>query len=195
MTEDSFEALEEILEIGTRNSVDLALQSGDLFHDLYPSHDCICRTLRIFEKFVFGARTNNFKIELGPDDRAETFNFLSEEKKVKLPIIGIHGNHDYPMQLSRDSAYEMLSITKNISYIGKSEHLGRLRLRPVVLVSSLARVVVGIYGIGYIKDSLLIPILEKGLYDLEEIPNHVVRSRKCLKVLLLHQNRFKVSMT
>lgn len=172
--------------------MDLGLQSGDLFHDLYPTHDCICKTLRIFEKFVFGSKTHRFRVELSPDDSIANYNFLSEEKKVKLPIIGIHGNHDYPMQISRDSAYEMLSITKNITYIGKADQLGRLRLKPVVLVSSVSNVVLAVYGIGYIKDSLLIPILEKKNYDIELVPEHLRTSHKCVRVLLFHQNRFKV---
>lgn len=192
MTKDSFEALEEILEIGERHQVDLGLQSGDLYHDLYPSHECICKTLRIFEKFVFGSRSHRFRVELSAEDSSANYNFLSEEKKVKLPIIGIHGNHDYPMQMSRDSAYEMLSITKNITYIGKTDQLGRLRLKPVVLVSTVSNVVLAVYGIGYVKDSLLIPILEKKNYDIELIPEHLRTSHKCIRVLLFHQNRFKV---
>ena len=58
---DSFETLDEILDIGDQLEVDLALQSGDLFHELYPSHECICKTLRIFEKYVFGERVHKFK--------------------------------------------------------------------------------------------------------------------------------------
>ncbi len=170
----------------------MGLQSGDLYHDLYPSHECICKTLRIFEKFVFGSRSHRFRVELSQHDSSANYNFLSEEKKVKLPIIGIHGNHDYPMQISRDSAYEMLSITKNITYIGKADHLGRLRLKPVVLVSTVSNMVLAVYGIGYVKDSLLIPILEKKNYDIELIPEQLRSTHKCIRVLLFHQNRYKV---
>jgi metallophosphoesterase superfamily enzyme len=75
--EDSFDTLEEILSIGERENVDFALQSGDLFHDLYPSHDCICKTLRIFEKHVFGEKERTFHHYPLRGEDGNSLNFLS----------------------------------------------------------------------------------------------------------------------
>ncbi len=58
---DTFNTLEEILRIGVEKEVDIALQSGDLYHELFPTHSCMCRTLRIFEKYVFGDKKHGFQ--------------------------------------------------------------------------------------------------------------------------------------
>ena len=59
--QDSFETLEEILRIGHNHGADLALQSGDLFHDLFPSQNTLCNTLKIFEDKVFGEKEHHFR--------------------------------------------------------------------------------------------------------------------------------------
>jgi hypothetical protein len=61
INKDSYDTLEEILKIANDLGVDLALQSGDLFHDLFPSQNCLCSTLKIFEEQVFGEKDHNFK--------------------------------------------------------------------------------------------------------------------------------------
>lgn len=60
-TQDSFETLEEILKIGHSLGADLALQSGDLFHDLFPTQNTLCNTLKIFEEQVFGEKEHMFQ--------------------------------------------------------------------------------------------------------------------------------------
>lgn len=52
--------MDEILQVGLSRGCDFALQSGDLFHELYPSCKCICKTLRLFEKHVFGDKELGF---------------------------------------------------------------------------------------------------------------------------------------
>src|SRR3990167_1798020 len=181
---------EEVLLIGEDDGVDLALQSGDLYHDLYPTHECICKTLRIFEKFVFGQKEHSFKHYCFEGDDPGELNFLSSNKQVKLPIIGIHGNHDYPMRMSRDSAYEMLSITKNINYIGKTDDQGNLVLKPTIFYKK--SVAVAVYGIGYIKDIILATILKSKKYTVVPVPDQILSTHKVMKILLFHQNRCKI---
>ena len=178
------------MQIAEEENVDLALQSGDLYHDLYPSHECICKTLRIFEKYVFGQRGHNFKHYCFPGDDPEELNFLSSNKQIKLPIIGIHGNHDYPMRMSRDSAYEMLSITKNINYIGKTDDQGNLLLKPTIFYKD--SVAVAVYGIGYIKDIILSTILKAKKYTVIPVPDEITSRYNVMRILLFHQNRCKM---
>jgi DNA repair exonuclease SbcCD nuclease subunit len=182
--------LEEILQIAENENVDLALQSGDLYHDLYPSHECICKTLRIFERYVFGQKDHDFKHYCFPGDDPEALNYLSSNKQIKLPIIGIHGNHDYPMRMSRDSAYEMLSITKNINYIGKTDDQGSLVLKPTIFYKK--SVAVAVYGIGYIKDIILSSILKSKKYQVVPVPDEINSKYKVMRILLFHQNRCKL---
>jgi double-strand break repair protein MRE11 len=116
-----------------------------------------------------------------------------ENKQVKLPIVGIHGNHDYPMQLSKDSAYEMLSITKNISYIGKFPDLTKIVMRPTIFYKE--NIAIAVYGVGYIKDAILIPILTEGKYEVEPVPEEVNKQFLVFRILLFHQNRHKGDCT
>jgi DNA repair exonuclease SbcCD nuclease subunit len=195
--QDSFDALDEILQIGENLEVDLALQSGDLFHDLYPTHQCICKTLRIFDSHVFGDKTHRFNYYPIEGVDSSYVNLLSgkmnvnlENKKVKLPIVGIHGNHDYPMKTLKDSAYEMLSITKCVTYIGRVHELKNPVFKPTIFVRDGVALVV--YGIGYIKDLTLLRILGSRQYTFEPVPDEIINKYQIFKVLLFHQNRYKV---
>lgn len=116
---------------------------------------------------------------------------LQESKKVKLPIVGIHGNHDYPMKTNlQNSAYDMLSITKCVSYIGRVHELSHPVFHPTIFLRD--RVALVIYGIGHIKDTSLITILDERRYTIEPVPPEIEKNYKCVKILLFHQNRFKV---
>lgn len=115
-----------------------------------------------------------------------------DNKKVQFPIISIHGNHDYPVQLSKDSPMEMLSITKILSYIGKVQNFSDIVFRPTIFLKG--KVAVCIYGIGHIKDSILVEIFKTGKYRFEPVPEEVWKHYNCIKILLMHQNRDKGSM-
>ena len=94
------------------------------------------------------------------------------------------------MELSRDSAYEMLSITRNINYIGKLLQENTVVFKPYLFMRD--GVCLALYGLGYMKETILMPILKSGNYTIEPIPQDVYSSHKVLKVLLFHQNRHKV---
>lgn len=111
---------------------------------------------------------------------------------MRLPIVGIHGNHDYPMKTNlQNSAYDMLSITKCVSYIGRVHELSHPVFRPTIFLREKVALVV--YGIGHIKDTTLIRILEERRYTVEPVPPEISQKYKCVRVLLFHQNRFKVN--
>jgi hypothetical protein len=94
------------------------------------------------------------------------------------------------MKTLKDSAYEMLSITKCITYIGRVHELMNPVFKPsIFLRDGLALVV---YGIGYIKDLTLLRILDSGNYTFEPVPDEISKKYKLFKVLLFHQNRYKV---
>lgn len=116
---------------------------------------------------------------------------LPASKKVKLPIVGIHGNHDYPMKTNlKNSAYDMLSITKCVTYIGRVHELSDPVFKPTIFLRE--KIALIIYGIGHIKDTTLISILEQKKYTIEEVPSEITSKYKCVKILLFHQNRYKV---
>jgi double-strand break repair protein MRE11 len=87
---------------------------------------------------------------------------------------------------------EMLSITKILSYIGKVQNFSDIVFRPTIFLKG--KVAVCIYGIGHIKDSILVEIFRTGKYRFESVPEEVWNNYKCIKILLMHQNRDKGSM-
>lgn len=93
--DDSFDGFEEILNIAKRNRVDFILLGGDLFHELTPSQNCLYRTIKLLQKYVFGGGDLNYETKTlqGPYQA----NYLNENLNIDLPIFVIHGNHDYPM--------------------------------------------------------------------------------------------------
>lgn len=61
---DSYVAIEECLKIFKREEVDFVIQAGDLFHDMYPSQDTMLTTMKIFQKYVSGTRSNSVDFDL-----------------------------------------------------------------------------------------------------------------------------------
>lgn len=84
----------------------------------------------------------------------------------------------------------MLSITKNINYIGKTDDQGNLVLKPTIFYKK--SVAVAVYGIGYIKDIILATILKSKKYTVVPVPDEILSTHKVMKILLFHQNRCKI---
>lgn len=96
------------------------------------------------------------------------------------------------MKTLKDSAYEMLSITKCVTYIGRVHELTNPVFKPTIFLRDGLALVV--YGIGYIKDITLLRILDSRQYTFEPVPEEISRKYRCFKVLLFHQNRYKVHL-
>ena len=56
---DSFDTLEEVLQIGKERKVDFCLQGGDLFDEQKPSVKTISQANKILNKYVFAAKLLN----------------------------------------------------------------------------------------------------------------------------------------
>jgi hypothetical protein len=84
----------------------------------------------------------------------------------------------------------MLSITKCVTYIGRVHELSNPVFSPTIFLRDQIALV--IYGVGHIKDTILIKIFEEKRYKFEEVPAEITSNYKCMKVLLFHQNRYKV---
>lgn len=70
--EDSFLALEEILEIGVENEVDFVLLGGDLFHENKPTRRCIVKVMDLFRRYSLGPKPVQFRIV---SDQTRNFPF------------------------------------------------------------------------------------------------------------------------
>ena len=74
----------------------------------------------------------------------------------------------------QNSAYDMLSITKCVSYIGRVHELNHPVFKPTIFLRDQIAFVV--YGIGHIKDNTLMTILQERRYTIEPVPVEVVKS-------------------
>jgi len=114
--DDSFDAFEEILQVAKRNKVDFILLGGDLFHELTPSQGCLYRSIRLFQKYVFGGGDLSYETKTlsGPFPA----NYLNENLNIDLPIFVIHGNHDYPMNAGDNiSTLDLLHASKLVKIL------------------------------------------------------------------------------
>jgi len=109
--EDSYDAFEEVLQIAKRNKVDFLLLGGDLFHEVTPSQNCLYRSIRLLQKFVFGSGDLSYETKT----LTGTFpaNYLNENLNIDLPIFIIHGNHDHPLNAGENiSTLDLLHASK-----------------------------------------------------------------------------------
>jgi len=104
-----------------------------------------------------------------------------ESMKVKLPIMMIHGNHDDPGGLENLSNIDIIKSTKLVNYIGKSDSLEKIDVRPVLFQKGRTRV--ALYGIGYVKDERLNLAFEKRLITFHKPEG------EWFNILILHQTK------
>ena len=99
---DSFDAFEEVVQIGKSYNVDFVILAGDLFNDVNPSQRCLFKCVSLLEKYVFGDRPINFLI-----NRYKP-NYSNENMNIELPMFAIHGSHDYPSTEENISPLDIL---------------------------------------------------------------------------------------
>lgn len=90
--EDSFVAIEEVLQTALQHDIDFIILGGDLFHQHYPSKESLNKALQLFKNYTLGEKTHNFQVTESPFP----LNILDPSIRVRLPVFIIHGNHDNP---------------------------------------------------------------------------------------------------
>ena len=112
---DSFDAFEEVLQIAKHQHVDFILFGGDLFHEITPSQNCMYRTMKILQKYIFGSGALTFNTKT--TDKPYPANYLNENLNIELPIFIIHGNHDYPSTNGTNiSSLDVLQASHLVKY-------------------------------------------------------------------------------
>ncbi len=75
---------------------------------------------------------------------------------IKLPIFTIHGNHDYPSNdFGKLSICDLLHVSNYANYFGKYTDLKQIMVKPIVIEKKGVKMKVAVYGLGYIKDTVL----------------------------------------
>ncbi|EJW04387.1 DNA repair protein (mre11) [Edhazardia aedis USNM 41457] len=173
---DSFQTFEETLSLAFSLNADFVLQGGDLFHENTPSKDTLSKTFKILGRYCIGDRPIEFQTN-------HVLNFDNENINISLPIISIHGNHDDPCGISKESIIESIAPTYLINYIGKHKNHNNLLIKPLLVHKNDVKV--AIYGVGNVRDNRMYKIFMEGRikYDRPEDYSSYVN------ILLLHQNR------
>src|SRR3989344_6068052 len=85
--EESFENLEKAVLLSIENKADFILICGDVFDAPVPSHNILFRAMKSFS--AAKGTENSVKLSLEKDSVLTPLFFSG------IPIIAIHGNHEY----------------------------------------------------------------------------------------------------
>ncbi|XP_018578438.1 double-strand break repair protein MRE11 [Anoplophora glabripennis] len=156
--QDTFDTLEEILQIADAEQVDFILLGGDLFHHAQPSPYCIYRCTELLKKYCLGDRpveieflsdpTHNFSTLQNP-----TVNYEDPNLNISIPVFSIHGNHDDPTGQRQISAMDLLATTGLLNYFGRWSNHEMVEIEPILLKKGQTKL--ALYGLSHIKDERL----------------------------------------
>ncbi|CRK89813.1 CLUMA_CG003472, isoform A [Clunio marinus] len=189
LSDDSFIAFEEILQIANSRDVDFILLGGDLFHDAMPSPNSLNRCILLLRTYVMGDKMIEFEFLSDQNQNFEgsfnhKVNYEDLNLNVAIPVFSIHGNHDDMSGTGRLSALDLLSSAGFLNYIGKWLDLSQVTIAPVVLQKNSTKL--ALYGLSHIHDARLVRLFRdrkitivKPEFDEDEVFN----------LMVLHQNR------
>ena len=156
--QESFENLEQAINICVQESADVVILAGDVFDAPVPSHDTLYRAMAAFSAGKKGRCEINAVFEKNTEKKQLSFE--------GLPILAIHGNHEYAGKDTR-TALDVLSVSGLIFYF----HAGK-----VVLKKGNERAVV--FGLGSVPEKK----------DLEVLQHWAPKPEKgCANILMTHQ--------
>ena len=180
---DSFEAFEEVLMLGTQERVDLILLGGDLFHDNKPSRPTLHRCMSLIRKYCFGKREISLHRNVVTDREPEPFNYENPNLNISLPIFTIHGNHDDPTGPGNISVLDILSEAGMINYFGKSNRVDKIEVEPLVLQKGSNKL--ALFGLGAVRNERLYRTFSQNNVQFLET------QEDAFNLFIIHQNRVK----
>ncbi|CAI5729940.1 unnamed protein product [Peronospora destructor] len=190
---DSFRSFREILQLAQRESVDLLLLGGDLFHENKPSRRTLYETMRLLRTYCMGDNAVKFQVVSDQSVNFPNFgvvNFEDPNYNVELPIFSIHGNHDDPARSGGGdvtqslAALDLLSAANLVNYFGKSDKVDAVEVFPVLLTKGNTRV--AIYGLGNMRDERLNRMFAQGKVVFRR---PVEQTEEWFSIFVVHQNR------
>jgi len=187
--EDSFNTMDEILQMARDNHCDMVVLGGDLFHDNKPSRRTMHLAQNVFKKHVFGDGPVNIKVV---SDQALNFgdrvvNYEDPNLSVQLPIFIIHGNHDDPTREGTHeslSALDLLADAGLVNYFGRGDTATCVKVRPVLIEKGSAKLC--LYGLGWLRDEKLNNMFTKNQVSFLQ-PSEA--QTEWFNMFLIHQNR------
>ena len=180
---DSFEAFEEVLMLGTQEQVDFILLGGDLFHENKPSRPTLHKCMSLMRKYCFGSRKIPLHRHVGTDMEPEPFNYENPNLNISLPIFTIHGNHDDPTGPGNISVLDILSEAGMINYFGKSDQVDKIEVEPIVIRKGTS--MLALFGLGAVRNERLYRTFSQNNV-------HFLQTKEdTFNLFIIHQNRVK----
>lgn len=186
---DSFEALQEVLNTAIQEKVDFILLAGDLFHENHPTRETQMKVVRLLRQYCLNEANTNLEFISDPKINFQhssfpVVNYLDKNLHVAMPIFTIHGNHD-DLSGKGLSALDVLHETGLINLFGKFCDVDQITVSPILLRHGDTKI--AIYGIGSQRDDRLARAFSKG--HVKFIRPEDGEPDSWFSILLLHQNR------
>ncbi|XP_068173875.1 double-strand break repair protein MRE11 isoform X2 [Antennarius striatus] len=188
---DSYNTLNEILNIAKTQQVDFILLGGDLFHDNKPSRRSLHTCTTMLRQYCMGDSPIHFNIL---SDQTVNFNttqfpwvnYQDENLNISIPVFSIHGNHDDPTGAEGLCALDLLSASGLVNHFGHSHSVERIEISPILMQKGNTKL--ALYGLGSIPDERLYRMF---------VNNQVMMLRpkedqdEWFNLFAIHQNRSK----
>ncbi|MAG18141.1 MAG: hypothetical protein CL944_01570 [Candidatus Diapherotrites archaeon] len=104
---DCFDNLHQAIELCLEGKVDLMVLPGDIFHIPMPSHNTLFNSIKSFSTAKKGS--SSVKLFLEKDNEKKEINFSG------VPILAIHGNHEYRGKETK-TALDVLDLSGLVVY-------------------------------------------------------------------------------
>lgn len=188
---DSYTALDEILQCAKTNQVDFILLGGDLFHENKPTRRCLHRCITMLREYCMGDSPILFNVL---SDQTVNFNtsqfpwvnYQDENLNISIPVFSIHGNHDDPTGAEGLCALDLLSASGLVNHFGHSHSVEKIEISPILMQKGSTKL--ALYGLGSIPDERLYRMF---------VNNQVTMLRpkedqdEWFNLFTIHQNRSK----
>ncbi|PHJ24215.1 mre11 dna-binding domain-containing protein [Cystoisospora suis] len=115
-------------------------------------------------------------------------NYMDGNVNVCMPIFAMHGNHDDPGEKSHLSPLDLLEAAHLINYFGRAEAADEIVVKPVLITKGQTKV--GIYGVGWIRDSRLHRAFNNGKVRFL-VPAGDPTAKDWFNIMVVHQNMYK----
>ncbi len=155
---ESFENLEQAINICVEQNADAILLAGDVFDAPVPSHDTLFRAMIAFSASKKGKCSVSAVFEKGEEKRQLNF--------AGVLVLSIHGNHEYIGKDTR-TALDVLSVSGQIFYF----HAGKVTLQK-------GNEKCAVFGLGAVPEKLALEVLRHWNPKPEE---------NCTNIMLFHQ--------
>lgn len=156
--EDSFLALNQAIELCTSKNVDFMLLPGDVFDTTVPSHTVLFKSVNSFSKAKNSASQVKLKVEKNNEVRDIIFS--------GIPILAIHGNHEY-LGKEKRTALDVLNASNLLIYFHAAK-----------ITAQKGDEKVCIFGLGAVPEKMAFEVLK----EWNPIPE-----KNCTNLLLTHQ--------